>query len=39
MSGDRDTHTIKDFRCLDATQNTKEAVNWLRRVKVFITQV
>ena len=25
MSGDKDTHTIKDFRCLDATQNTKEA--------------
>lgn len=38
MSGDKDTHTIKDFGCLDVTQNTKEAVKWFRRVKVFITQ-
>lgn len=38
MSGDKDTHTIKDFGCLDVTQNTKDAVRWLRRVKVFITQ-
>lgn len=38
MSGDKDTHTIKDFGCLDVTQNTKDAVRWLRKMKVFITQ-